>query len=183
VELSERYEQGLSKVNQVDNISNTFTHEFTLTVDNRKKDKFDISVGGTISLSNATYSIERSLNNTFYNFTGFSEVNYRPSDRWNFQAIADVTQYNAQSFDKAVMVPILKAEVAYYFLKAKRGTLSVYGFDLLNQNKGIERISELNYLRQTTSNIVGRYVMLSFKYKIGKTGNGGLDKLDVRVRR
>ncbi len=181
--LNERYEQSISKVNKVDNIANTFTHEFTLTVDNRKKDKLDVSVGGTVSLSNATYSVDQSLNNTFYNLTGFADVNYTPSASWNFMAGADVTQYNARSFDQAVLVPILKAEVAYCFLKSKRGTLSLYGFDLLDRNKGIERISELNYLRQITSNVIGRYVMLSFKYRLGKMTNNPLGKMDIKIRR
>ncbi len=182
LELSERYERGISIVNTVGNTSNTLTHELRLTIDNRKKNKLDVSVGSAVNVSNASYSVDRSLNNTFYNFTGFSEINLTPSSRWNFQVIADVTQYNARSFDKAVIVPILKAEASYYFLKNKRGVLSLYGFDLLDQNKGIERISELNYLRQTTSNIIGRYGMLSFKYKIGKTGGGNMGNIDIKVR-
>jgi len=67
--------------------------------------------------------------------------------------------------------------VVRYFLKANRGVITLSSFDLLNKNSGIERISELNYLQQTQSNIIGRYFMLSFKYRINKfdAGNGGID--------
>jgi hypothetical protein len=41
-------------------------------------------------------------------------------------------------------------------------------FDLLNRNTGVQRISELNYLQQQQSNIIGRYIMLSFKYRLNK---------------
>lgn len=183
VSLTERYERGINLVNNTDNIANTNTHELRLTVDNRKKDKIDIQAGGAVSISSAVYSVYKDLNNTFYNFSGFAEINYNPSDRWNFNVSTDVTQYNAQSFDKAVLIPIVKAEASFYFLKNRKGVLTLYGFDLLDKNKGIERISELNYLRETTSNIIGRYVMLSFKYKIGKTGGGAVGDIDVKIRR
>lgn len=181
--VDERYVQGINRVNTIDNIARTLTHEVSLRVDNKKKQKIDAEIGGTVSFSNATYSVYKNLNNNFYNFTGFTAINYTPSDHWNFNASADVTQYNAKSFSNAVTIPIIKAEASYYFLKAKRGVLTANVFDLLNKNKGIERISELNYLRETTSNIIGRYLMLTFKYKIGKVSNSGLGNIDIKVGR
>ncbi|NQV01799.1 MAG: hypothetical protein HQ542_04085, partial [Bacteroidia bacterium] len=44
---------------------------------------------------------------------------------------------------------------------------------LLNRNTGIQRVSEQNYLRETHSNIIGRYVMLSLKFRLNKFGGSG----------
>lgn len=183
IDLSENFESGTALVNGVNNHTTVFTHGIELTFGNRKKEKWDIQIGGTASISDAKYSIDNSLNNRFFNLTGFTEISYRPSDHWYFMAAADVTQYNARSFENAVTIPILKSEISYYFLKANRGVLTLEGFDLLNQNKGLERISQLNYLSEIRSNTIGRYFMLSFKYRLSQTGKDNPGGFDINIRR
>ena len=39
----------------------------------------------------------------------------------------------------------------------------------------------MNYLRESTSNIIGRYVMLSFKYRLNKFG--GDTGIHVKVKK
>jgi hypothetical protein len=184
IELNERYEKGLSPINGAENSTATFNHQLKLTLGNRKKEKIDVQVGGSVDVSDVKYSISKSFNNRFYNYSAFSEVSYRPTDHWYFMVSADVTQYNAQTFNNAVIIPLLKAEASYYFLKGNRGVLTVDGFDLLNKNQSLQRMSELNFLQQTRANIIGRYFMLSFKYRLSKTGgsspNGG--GIDIKVK-
>ncbi len=180
--VSEGFERGISPVNEVANITNVFRHDFELSFSNRKKEKWDVQVGGRLGLSDIAYSVNSSLNNHFNNVSAFSEISYRPADDWYFMVSGDVTQYNANSFSGAVVVPLIKAEVSYYFLKANRGTLTLEGFDLLNRNTGIQRMGELNYFRETTSNVLGRYFLLSFKYRLNKLG-GKEDKLDIRIKK
>jgi len=56
-------------------------------------------------------------------------------------------------------------------------------YDLLNKNSGINRISEMNYLRETRSNIIERYLMLSFKYRLNKAAkSAGVLEINVRKR-
>jgi len=181
--LSENYEYGTSLVNGVNNKTSVFTHEIKLTIGNRKKEKWDIEVGGTANISDARYSIDQSLNNRYFSLSGFSEISYRPSDHWYFMAAADVTQYNARSFNDAVTIPILKSEISYYFLKANRGVLTLEGFDLLNQNKGLQRVSQLNYLSEVRSNTIGRYFMLSFKYRLSRTGKENPEGINIKIGR
>jgi outer membrane receptor protein involved in Fe transport len=179
--LDESMNKGINLVNSVSNQNTTWTHGLKLGVGNRKKDKFDIEVGVSGSSSDARYSIDRNLNNVFFSLTGFTEMSYRPNDHWYFGVTADVTQYNARSFKEAIVVPLLKSQVSYYFMKFNRGVLTMEGFDLLNQNKSIQRISELNYLSEVRSNVIGQYFMLSFKYRLSKAGKDP-NVLDINVR-
>ncbi|MCX6227392.1 MAG: hypothetical protein NTV01_22085, partial [Bacteroidia bacterium] len=103
--------------------------------------------------------------------------------RWNFAFKADVTNYTAQSFDKPISIPLLSGEISFYFLKANRGVLTLQGMDLLNKNTGIQRISELNYLQERQTNMLGRYVMLSFKYRLNKLGGSHANSFDVKISR
>ncbi len=83
---------------------------------------------------------------------------------------ADFTGYYSEGFDQKFDVPLLGAEISYYLLKNNRGVLTLKAFDLLNENTGIEQIAEMNYLREIRTDVIQRYVMLSFKYRLNKVG-------------
>lgn len=181
--LRESFNRGISLVNGTENINTNFTHKVSLSIDNRKKDKWDVMAGGSVSVTDAKYSIQSALNNRYMNLAYFAEMRYNPTEKWNFAFKADVTNYTAQSFDKPVSVPLLSGEVSYYFLKANRGVLTLQGVDLLNKNTGIQRISELNYLQERQTNMLGRYVMLTFKYRLNKLGGEHGNGINVKIGR
>lgn len=186
VDFTENYNRGITFVNGSQNITTGYTHDLTAKISNRKKEKWDAEVGAGITLTDVRYSIEQSMNNVYYNTSGFAELSYRPNDHWYFMAAADITNYNARSFQNAVTIPLLRSEISYYFLKGNKGVLTLEGFDLLNQNKGLQRISRQNYLAEVRSNVIGQYFMLSFKYRLSKTGKARgamfLNDIDVNIR-
>jgi len=178
----ENLSRGMSLVNNTENVNTNLSHRFSLTIDNRKKVKWDANIGGAVTLTNAWYSLQESLNNRYVDFSWFGEVRFTPNDHWNFIVTADVTNYTAESFDEPVSIPLIGAQVSYTFLKNNRGILTLQGVDLLNKNTGLQRISELNYLMERQSNIIGRYVMLSFKYRLNKFGSNQ-SAFDVKIHR
>jgi len=182
--LSESWNQGLSYVNGVENINTNFSHTLSLYLNNRKKDKWDLMVGGRIQISDVKYSLQESLNRSYLNTSAYTDLSYTPNDKWYFLVSADLTRYDEQTFGEAVNIPILRAEISRYFLTGKRAVITLSAFDLLDQNKGLERISEMNYLLERTSNVLGRYAMLTFKYRLNKFDKSpsGI-KVDVRRRR
>jgi hypothetical protein len=181
-DLEESWNQGLSYINDAENVNTNFTHKFSLSIENRRKTKVDIIAGGSIEVMNARFSIQESLNDDYLDYSYFTELSYNPSGHWNFQFSADVTHYNTQSFARAITIPLMGAEVSYYFLKNNRGTFTLQGADLLNRNTGIERITDSNYLRERRSNMLGRFFMMSFKYKLNKFG-GAPGGVDIKIRR
>ncbi len=181
--LRESFNRGISMVNGAENVNTNYTHKVSLTIDNRKKDKWDVSVGGSLQVTDARYSIQNTLNNRYMDMAAFTEMRYNPTEKWNFAFKADITNYTSQSFDEPILVPLLSGEISYYFLKFNRGVLTLQGMDLLNKNTGIQRISELNYLQERQTNMLGRYVMLSFKYRLNKMGGKSGNTFDVKITR
>lgn len=180
--INETWNQGINFVNDEQNIVTNFIHSFTLSFDKRKKEKLDVTIGGSLRISDAKYSIQNSLNKTYYNIVGFTDIVYTPSENWYFSLTADLTHYNAHSYGEPISIPLLKAEFTRYFLKNNRGVITLEVFDILDKNKGIERISEMNYLMERKSNNIGRYAMLTFKYRLNKFDNkSGID-IDVKSR-
>jgi hypothetical protein len=180
--LTERYNQGISMVNEQSNQTRTFNHELELKLGNRKKDKWDIQVGALINYTDASYSLQQQLNNSFYNIGYFAELSYRRGNRWFFSVVADINSYYAESFGEPVNIPLLKGEAAYYFLKNNRASIILNAFDLLQSNTGLQRISELNYLMEKRSNIIGQYFMFSFKYRLNKSSERKVGNI-IRIGR
>jgi len=180
--IEESWNQGISYVNNIENENTNLSHRFSLSFENRKKKKWDVITGAGITLQNSQYSVQSSLNKQYFDFSWFGEIRFNPNDSWNFEIIADVTNYTDLGFDESIQVPLLSAEISYHFPKNKRAQISLNGYDLLNQNTGVQRINELNYLRVIRSNTIGRYVMLSFKYRLNKFGGNG-SGIDIKMKR
>ncbi|MGZ4118039.1 MAG: outer membrane beta-barrel protein [Bacteroidia bacterium] len=182
INLDESWNKGINIVNDIQNINTNRTHAINISLNNRKKEKWDIRVGGTGKISTSQYSVQQSLNNLYYNAGAFSEISYTPAEHWRLFVSADLTRYYNKSFGQSIDIPLLTAEVSRYFFKGNRGTFTLEGFDLLNKNTGLERISELNYLLEKKSNIIGRYFMLSFKYRLNKFEDKSGMNIQVKAR-
>lgn len=176
-DIEESWNRGLSFINGIKNVNTNFGHKLSLSAENREKTKFDVSAGASLEITDSRFSIQRALNNRYIDFSYFANMRYNPNKNWNFQLNAEVTSYNSQNFARSVTIPLTGMEISYYFLKNYRGSLTLQASDLLNRNTGIERTSEFNYLREQRSNMLGRFFMLSFKYKLNKFGetSGGVD--------
>lgn len=179
--VNESWNRGMSYINNQTNINTTWNHTFSLSIENRKKNKWDVGAGGSVQWSDARYSIQDAGNKSYLNLNYFAEASFTPNNTWNFTLKGDVTRYDARGFSRSVEIPLLKAEISYSFLKDKRGMLKLEAYDILDKNTGLERISELNYLVERQSNTIGRYVMLSFKYKLNRFGND--NGVDIKMKK
>lgn len=183
IELSENWNRGLSFVDQVMNQNTNHSQRINLSIDNRKKEKWDLRLGGAVDFTKASYSLQDKLSRTYFSYSAYSEIRYNPTKKWQFRIDGDLTRYDAQSFNELLTIPMLGAEISYYFLANNRASLMIEGGDLLNKNTGISRTSQLNYIREVHSKVLGRYVLVSFKYKLNKSGDfdSGF-KIDVKRR-
>jgi len=180
--VEESWNQGTGFINDVENKTTNFSHRFSLSVENRKKKKWDLITGAGVTLRNSSWSLQSSLNKQYFDVSWFGEIRYNPTEHWNFELTADITDYTDLGFDASVQIPLIGAEINYNFMKNNRAMLSLNAFDLLNQNTGIERLTELNYLRVIQSSIIGRYVILSLKFRLNKFGDSG-NGIDIKMKR
>lgn len=171
--LNQGWNQGINVVNEQNNqtISNTQRAEFS--IDNRKKTKWDGSLGIRYSRTNTSFSLQTDLNAVYENWGYFGTLDYTVKEKWNVNLSFDATTYLSSRVAKNTVVPLLSATVSRYIFKNNRGTLSMYVFDALNKNTGVQQDAALTYFRTTNSSILGRYVMLKLSYKLNKAGKGG----------
>ena len=90
----------------------------------------------------------------------------------SFELGANVNFYSEEQFGEAQTIPIVRASISKFLLKDQRGELKLSVFDLMNQNLGISRTENQNYIENSEIVSLARYFMLSFTYSF-KPGGGG----------
>lgn len=183
LDAEESWNLGMSLVNDVDNVYRSFSQRYSFSADNRVKKKWDIASGIGATLTRTRYDIQETLNNSYFDLSWFADIRYTPAERWHFEVTADVTSYSDLGPEGSLQIPLLRAEASYTFLAYNRGVLTLSGNDLLDRNQNVQRISELNYLLESRTNSIGRYVMLTFKYRLNKLARSGGIQVDVSRRR
>lgn len=172
----EGYNRGINYVNDVENVITSWTHGGEISFDNRKKDIIDMRIGGSMSYTTSQYSISTGQNADYIKQSLFSELSITPDSLWRLEADGEMQAYRLIGDDETTIVPFVNAQLSRYILKNNRGTITLKAYDILNQNKGITQTAAYNYIQIQESNTMGRYFMLSFKYRINKEEqNSGID--------
>lgn len=117
---------------------------------------------------------ENSLDNRVQNITGWTptligSVNITPTTIFG----ADVSKtFNSGYGDLNVNPFIINTYIEQRFLKGQRGTLRLQAFDLLNEQTNISRTVGDNYIFDSQTNRLARYIMMTFTFKLQKFALG-----------
>lgn len=180
---AESWNRGFNIINGEVNRTDNFTHNLTFSIENRKKEKIDWSTGINWQRTDAIFSLQQNLNQVFVQTGFFADLSYQPNAFWNLSTHADIARFDDRAFAQVRWVPLLRAEVQRFVLTNKHGLLTLEVFDLLNRNLGINRLGDANFLQETRSNRIGRYVLLGFKYRLNKFDGGQNGGVKIEMQR
>jgi hypothetical protein len=170
------YSNSILFINTIENDVNRYSSNLGLTLENRDKEYFDLSVGGRWTYQDNIYSVSSNQNFNFLNQNYNTRASITAIKNWNLESTLDVDIYSQQAFGEAQTIPIWSASLSRYLLENNRLEIKLSVFDLLNKNQGVDRSSELNYIENSVSNSLGRYGMLSAIYRLsayGEESSGG----------
>ncbi|HNR06721.1 MAG TPA: TonB-dependent receptor [Saprospiraceae bacterium] len=172
--------RGFNFIQQAENKYNTHSLNGRVNVEYRPGDAFEFVTGVRRAWNNTVYSINRELNQkshtTTYNadlqaqykgFTFSTGLNY-----FVYKGLSD--QFNQQ-------VPIWSASFSKTFLKNKRLELKLTANDILKQNIGINRVSQLNYIEDEEVNTLSRYFLMGIHYTLKGTPSMGGGRRMIRM--
>lgn len=163
--------------NGIDNMSLSPNLNYSFSIDNL----VDLMLTSRINISRAKYSLQPALNSNYLQQVyGADLTNYLPwgmilNNNFNYT----INSGRADGYNTAV--PFWNASLAKGFLKNKRAELKLSVFDLLNQNQGISRSSNQNYIEDTRYNVLQRYFLLSFSFRLNKAASSGGPKIVTRT--
>ncbi|HVZ96144.1 MAG TPA: outer membrane beta-barrel protein [Chitinophagaceae bacterium] len=167
---------GKQFINDRSNAIKTNTFSPTLRLDMNPSDKINVAFSSTISFNNSKYSIESSLNNRYINQEYSASTDIQLPKRFFFSTDFDylINGQPVQGFN--AKVPLWNASISRQILHFNRGEIKFSVKDILDQNIGISRTTNQNYIEDTRINNLRRFFMLSFTLslsKVGLQGEGG----------
>lgn len=148
------------------------------TVGNRKKDKVDLQVGANLSYNNTTYDVDSDFDQSFVTQEYTASAIVYLTKKWIIDSDFTYTIYGGQAFAQDQTIPIWRASVSRFIGKFNRWKFQVSAFDILNQNTGVNRTANLNFVEEETFVALRRYVMGTLSYSISgfkkeQSGRGG----------
>ncbi len=166
------YDKGKQFINGVDNTINTLMVGPNVRLDMNPTDKFDVSLNAGINYNKSDYSLQSSLNTTYFSQNYGADINWQLPKSFYFSTDFTYTVNNRLTEGFNLRVPLWNASISKQFLRFNRGELKLTAFDLLNENVNISRSSNNNYIEDSRIRTLQRYFMLSFTYSLSKVGLG-----------
>ena len=170
IDLNYTYNRGFAFINAVENRNTRHNRGVRLKLENRKKRKFDIVGGGRFSESRTAYSQSAAFSQRFFTQQYFLECDWNITPNMRLGSKLDYDIYSGESFGARQELAIWELEFSQYVFENQRGEISLQVFDLLNQNRGINRSTQLTFVEEERIVSLGRYFLLGFTYSLSKFG-------------
>jgi len=90
--------------------------------------------------------------------------------RWVLTSDAYFTNNSGLAAGYNQRVLLWNAGLVYQLFANKQGELKLYAFDLLGQNRSVQRTVTDTYIEDVRSRVLTRYLMLSFAYQVRSFG-------------
>lgn len=168
-EISET-ETDVNQVTLGGNLRYTFTY----------KEIFDLSLSTNLSRQKTTYESGQN-DQLYFNKTYTAEANINVA-KFRLSGTMNYMEYENQSNNSTVSIPMLNLSLSRYVLKANAGEIKFAVNNVLDRNLGVTQTANAQYFERQTMNSLGRYYMLTFTYAInrhlnpmggGRRGGGG----------
>ena len=129
--------------------------------------------GINYSLNDVKYKSTSNKPTTFVNtssnaWTLTNNINIDLTKRLILKYDLDYTINNGLASDVSKNPVLMNASLEQQLFKKKNGIVKFAAFDLFKQNTNISRSVNENYIRDTRTNKLTRYFMLTFTYRIQK---------------
>ena len=164
--VNSTYNRSQVFINRVQNDIDRWNHRFGLSFQSLNSDVFDYSIGGSWTYNTTAYSENSSINQDYFIQNYYTDISVNFLKTWSISTSFDVRFYSGDQFSDNEIVPLWKFSLSKYVFKDRRGEIKLSVFDVLDENQGISRTSNLNYIQEIKSNALEQYVMLSFVYAI-----------------
>ena len=167
-------------VNDNRNDVRDFQTGMNFSIENRKKEKIDARIGMRLDYTQTDWSIDEALNREFTNYAYYTDLQYTPVPRWSVDTRFDYSVYSAETFGERTEIPLWTAGITHYFMKNRKARIRISVYDILGQNQGVSRNSNLNYVEQSRFNVLTRYYMVSVGYNLSGFGKKGTGAIEIK---
>jgi hypothetical protein len=158
--------KSVSLINDVENETQNYAIGETVKFTTNLKENFDMNFSATPTYNIVKYSVNSGQNQNYFSQSLRVDATYYTNSGWLLNPSFDYTFYTGRSDGYNTAVPLLNVALAKQFLKNKQAELRFSVYDLLNQNKSIQRNVNENYVQDVQTKVLTRYFLLTFTYNL-----------------
>jgi hypothetical protein len=176
------YSQGFNQINVLEDIIRIQNLGGNVRYDFNWKEYVNIGLTANISRQSTAYDFRQEQNQLFLNRSFGSDVGINFLRKYAVSSTFTYLSYTSRTTDFDESIPLLNLSFSRFVFKNNMGEIKLAGNNLLNQNIGVVQRADVNFIEQTVTNNLGRFVLLSFTYRLnnklnpmgnmGRMGNG-----------
>lgn len=157
-------------VQEMTNYAHTYGLNGGIVISSNISENTDFTLSWSGNYNIVKNTAQRQSDNNYYNQVTSLQFNQIFAGRWLFNTSVNHSLYTglSQGYDQQFL--LWNASVGYKFLKDRSLDLRLTAFDLLNQNRAIQRTVNESYIEDNFTNVLRRYVMLQLTYTLRKFG-------------
>lgn len=138
----------------------------------------DFNLNFTANFNTAKNSFNTSLNNKYVNYVSGITLNLLDKKGWFIQNDVNNQTYTGLTAGFNQSYWLWNAAIGKKFLKSKAAELKLSVFDLLKQNQSIAREITESYIKDSQTQVLQQYFMLTFTYSLKNFGTGKAPKAE-----
>lgn len=132
-------------------------------------DKFNFRVEPRVNYNTSKSSLQPGVKNNYFTFGANSDLFIKLP--WNFELNMELNSELRQkiaAFDRNINVTVWNASLSRKVFKDKSGKVIFQAFDILNQNRGYDRIINSNFVTDQYYSRISQYFLLKFEWSFSK---------------
>ena len=156
-------------INGQESMNNFANFELNYELSYSLQDKYSLRMRPKIGRNISSSSLRKDVNNNYWLYGG--TINGYLMLPWKIELNSEVEfdlREKISAFDRNTNITYWKADISRKVFKDKSGEFTFSANDLLNQNKGFERLINSNFVTDQRYQRVGQYFMLSFEWTFNK---------------
>lgn len=165
------YSQGLNLMNNVEDVIKISNLGGNVRYDFNWKEYVNIGLSANLSRQRTAYDFNPQQNQLFFNQNYNSELNVNFLKKYMIGGNFNYLVYRSETTDFNETIPLLNLYISRFILKNNLGEIRLSGQNLLDQNVGVSQRADVNFIEQTVTNNLGRFIMLTFTYKLNNKMN------------
>ena len=149
---------------------NRWTRSAGISINNLNSKVLEYGLGTQWSFTDNYYTTDASLDQNTLLQNYFIDITLTIWKKWKLNGNYNYNLYSSDQFATDQSLALMKASISRFILSKDRGQVILSVFDALDENRGLSRSSQVNYIEEIRSNSIGRYFMLSFVYNLRGAG-------------